>query len=124
MNETYRRIAPVLASIAIIIVIAVLRERSKVLAAITATMPINITLALWIITVSDGTDQETVVSFVRSMVIGVIGTLIWLLAVWLATRAGWAFPRLLLVGYLAWGTAIGAIFAIQSVVGKSSIFPR
>jgi len=124
VNETYRRIAPVLASIVIIIVIAVLRERSKLLAAITATMPINITLALWIVTVSDGTDQETVVSFVRSMVIGVIGTLIWLLAVWLAARAGWAFPRLLLVGYLAWGIAIGGIFALQSFLGSAFIFSR
>jgi hypothetical protein len=122
LNETYRRIAPVLASIAIIIVIAVLRERSKALAAITATMPINVALALWIIYVSDGTDQETVVSFVRSMVIGVIGTLIWLLAVWLAARAGWALPRLLLVGYIAWGIATGAIFALQSLIGRSSIF--
>jgi len=124
MNETFHRIAPVLASIAIIVVIAVLRERSRALAAITATMPINVALALWIIFVSDGTDQETVVSFVRSMVIGVIGTLIWLLAVWLAARAGWKLPRLLLVGYVAWGIAIGAIFALQSFLGSSSIFPR
>lgn len=124
MNETYRRVAPVLASIAIIILIAILRERSRALAAITATMPINITLALWIITVSDGTDQETVVNFVRSMVIGVIGTLIWLLTVWLAARGGWTLPRLLLVGYLAWGLTIGAIFALQSLVGNSSIFPH
>jgi hypothetical protein len=124
VNETYRRIAPVLASIGIIIVIAVLRERSKALAAITATMPINITLALWIITASDGSDQETVVSFVRSMVIGIVGTLIWLLAVWLAARAGWTLPRLLVVGYLAWAIAIGAIFALQSAVGNSLIFPR
>ena len=122
MNETYRRIAPVLASIAVIIVIAVLRERSKALAAITATMPINVALALWIITVSDGTDQENVVSFVRSMVIGVTGTLIWLLTVWLAARAGWKLPRLLLVGYLAWGTVIGAVFALQSFLGSTSIF--
>jgi hypothetical protein len=107
-----------------VIQIAVLRERSKALAAITATMPINVALGLYLITVADGTDQETVVSFVRSMVIGVIGTLIWLLAVWLAARAGWTLGRLLLVGYLAWGIAIGAIFALQSLVGRSSIFPR
>jgi hypothetical protein len=107
-----------------VIQIAVLRERSKALAAITATMPINVALGLYLITVADGTDQETVVSFVRAMVIGVIGTLIWLLAVWLAARAGWTLPRLLLVGYLAWGIAIGAIFALQSLVGRSSIFPR
>ena len=122
MNEIWRRFGPVLASIVIIIVIALLRERSKALAAITATMPINVALALWLIYVPEGTDQAAVVDFVRSMVVGVIGTLIWLLAVWAAARAGWDLPRLLLAGYVAWGIAIGAIFALQSLLGGPSIF--
>jgi hypothetical protein len=123
MNDAWRRIGPVLLSIAIIIVIAVFRERSRVLAAITATMPINVALALYLIYVAEGTDQAAVVDFVRSMVFGVIGTLVWLLAVWVAARAGWRLPRLLLVGYVAWAVVIGAIFALQSWVGGSSIFP-
>ena len=122
MNDTLRRIGPVLLSIVIIIVIALLRERSRVLAAITATMPINVALALYLIYVAEGTDQAAVVDFVRSMVLGVTATLIWLLAVWLAARAGWRLPRLLLVGYVAWGIAIGAIFALQSLLGTPSIF--
>jgi len=116
VNETWRRVGPVLASIAIIIVIAMLRGRSKVLSAITATMPINVALGLWLIYAAEGTDQAAVVDFVRSMVIGVIGTLIWLLAVWMAARAGWGLGRLLLVGYAAWGVSIGLIFTLQFLV--------
>jgi hypothetical protein len=46
------------------------------------------------------------------------------LAVWLAARAGWPLPRLLPVGYLASGIAIGAVFALQSFLGNSSISSR
>lgn len=123
MNETWRRIAPVLASIAIVIVIALLRERSKAVAAITATMPINVALALWLIYAGEGTDQSAVVDFVRSMIVGVSATLVWLLVVWVAAWAGWGLPRLLLVGYVAWAVAIAAIFTLQSLVGGASIFP-
>jgi len=124
MNETWRRVGPVLASIGIIVVIALLRERSKALAAITATMPVSIALGLWIVYVAEQGDPTAVVSFVRSMLIGIAATAIWLLAVWLAARAGWGLPRLLLVGYLAWGITIGAIFAFQSLMGDSPILPH
>jgi len=118
MNETLRRIAPVLASIAIILLIAVLRARSKAVAAITATMPINIALGLWIVYVAEEGDPTAVVSFVQSMFVGIVATAIWLLAVWLAARAGWGLPRLLVVGYAAWAVTIAAVFAFQSVVGS------
>lgn len=116
MNESWRRIAPVFASIAVIIVIAILREGSKALAAITATMPISVALALWIIHTGEGTDQAALVEFIRSMIVGVLATLVWLLAVWLTARAGWGLGGLLLVGYVAWAAAIAAIFALQAVL--------
>jgi hypothetical protein len=115
MNENWRRIAPVLASIGIIIVIAVLRERSKTLAAITATMPVTIALSLWIVYVAEGGDQSAVVTFTRSMFFALIAAWAWLLAVWLAARAGWGLGRLILVGYLAWAAATAAILLLQSL---------
>jgi hypothetical protein len=117
MNENWRRIAPVLASIAIIIGIAVLRARSKVLAAVTATMPVSIALGLWIVYVAEDGDQTAVVAFARSMLLGLIATATWPFAVWLAARAGWGLPRLLLVGYVAWGIATGVILLLQSLLG-------
>ena len=88
MNGATRRILPVLASIAIIVVIAILRDRSKALAAITTTMPVSIALGLWIVYIGEGGDRDAVISFTRSMVLVIIGTATWLLAVWLGARAG------------------------------------
>jgi hypothetical protein len=117
MNDTWRRIAPVLASIAIIILIAVLRDRSKALAAVTATMPVNIALGLWIVFVAADGDQAAVVGFARSMFFGLIATVLWLLAVWLAARAGWGLGRLLLAGYVVWAVATVAILLLRSLLG-------
>lgn len=118
MTETLRRFAPVLASILIIILIAVLRARSKAVAAITATMPVNIALGLWIVYVSEEGDAESVISFVESMFVGIVATAIWLVAVWAAARAGWDLPLLLLAGYAAWAVTIAAVFAYQSLAGR------
>jgi hypothetical protein len=117
MNETWRRIAPVLASIAVIIVLAVLRARSRVLAAVTATMPVTIALGLWIVYVAEDGDRTAVVTFARSMLLGLIATATWPLAVWLGARAGWGLPRLLLVGYVAWAITAGVILLLQSLFG-------
>ena len=123
MRETLERFGPVAASIAIILVIAILRERSKAIAAITATMPINMTLALWLIYAADGTTQTEVVGLVRSMVFGVLASLCWLLAVWLGARAGLGLGRLLIVGYGAWGFLLTIVFLIPSLLGGPTIFP-
>jgi len=116
MTETLQRVAPVLASILIIILIAVLRARSKTVAAITATMPVNVALGLWIVYVSEEGNPDTVVSVVRSMFIGVAATAVWLLAVWMAARAGWDLPLLLVTGYAAWALTIATVFALQALV--------
>ena len=61
---------PVVSSIVIILVVAVLRERSKTLATIFAVMPINMPLALWVM-VSSGPDNTSVLTtYVRSFMIG------------------------------------------------------
>ena len=42
-------VLPVLASVLVLVLIAAVEKQSKSIAAITATMPVNMTLALWII---------------------------------------------------------------------------
>ena len=123
MKGTLERFGPVAASILVIIVIALLRERSKAIAAITATMPINVTLALWLIYAADGTTQTEMVSFVRSMVFGVFASLCWLLAVWVASRAGLSLGWLLVAGYGTWGLLLVIAILIPSLLGTPAIFP-
>ena len=113
MSGTWARIGPVAGSIGIIILIAVLRERSESLAAITATMPMTVALALWIM-YAQGTDQSAVVDFVKSMALGLVGSLGWLLVVWVGARAGWGLGRLLAAGYGAWGLIVCVVFLLQS----------
>ena len=68
MNETWRQVVPVLISIVILIVIAIVRASSKTLAAIISTMPVTIVLSLWIVYAAEGGDQASVVNYTRSMV--------------------------------------------------------
>lgn len=65
---SFQKIFPVLTSIAIIIVVAILRDRSRAVAAVLATMPINIPLALWIVSSGSDNDPQVMSDFVRSLI--------------------------------------------------------
>jgi len=118
MNLNWGQVGPVVVSIGILLLIALLRASSKTLAAITATMPINIVLALWLIYAAEGTDRAAIVRFTGSMLVGVGATFIFLGAVWLAARAGWGLVPMLLSGYLAWGATLALIFGLQQLLGS------
>jgi len=102
-----RQIAPVALSILLIIAVAVVRSYSKTLAALTATMPINIPLALWIVYSASGADQATLVDFTASLLVGLVGTVACVAAMYLGARAGLRFLPTLAVGYVAWGLVSG-----------------
>ena len=72
---TGERVFPVLVSIAVIVLVAVVQERSRFLAAVLATMPLTAPLALWIVfSATKGSHQQTA-DFALSMVGGFIGAL-------------------------------------------------
>ncbi len=102
---------PIITSIVIILIVAVLRERSRTLAAILGTMPINMPLVMWIIWSTPDTTQPIMLGFVRSLVIGMVPTMLWLAIVYLALRGGWQLWSALLSGYVAWGVLLAV--AIQ-----------
>jgi len=108
---TLQKTLPIITSILIILIVAVLRERSRTLTAILGTMPINMPLVLWIVWSTPGTDQPAMVGFVRSLIIGMVPTMLWLAIVYLALRAGWSLMSTLIAGYAAWGVLIAV--AIQ-----------
>ena len=110
-------ILPVLLSIVVIILVAVLEKQSKFAAAITATMPIGATLALWIVYSANSGDQETMKDFSTGLLLGIIPSIGFLFAAWFASRAGLKLAPLLLVGYVAWGVLLGAIVMLRRVIG-------
>ncbi len=112
MSDSWRQIMPVLVSIVIIIVIAVLRSYSKTLTAITATMPLNIALTLWIVSTAEKSDSGTMQNFTGSLLVGIISTVVFVVAIWLAARAGLRLGPVLVVGYLAWAATTGLSFLL------------
>ena len=115
MEIVWSRVLPVLISISIIILVSILRETSKTLASILATMPINIPLALWV--VSADSTPATIETFTRSLFINILPTLAFLLVVWLAARAGWHLMPMIAAGYGAWAVGLGLVFFIRWALG-------
>lgn len=110
-------VLPVLLSIVVIILVAVLEKQSKFAAAITATMPIGATLAIWIVYAANSGDQETMKDFSKGLLFGIIPTIGFLFAVWFASRAGLKLVPLLMVGYVVWGVLLGVIVMLRRSIG-------
>ena len=110
-------ILPVLLSIIVIILVAVFEKQSKLAAAITATMPIGATLALWIVYSANRGERDTMEQFSTGLLIGIIPTIGFLVAAWLSARAGLKLIPMLLVGYTVWGVVLGLILIFRMVLG-------
>lgn len=110
-----QRALPVVVSILIILAVAVLRDRSRTLAAILAVMPINIPLALWVIAGGSDGDPRVLSETIRSMFFGLLPGLVWLGVVLWAVRAGWAILPAIVAGYVVWLLLIAALFALGAL---------
>ncbi len=111
--DTWRQVGPVLLSILIILAVAVLRNHSRVLAGILGTMPINVALALWIVYSGANGEKSSIRQYTDTLPFGILGTVAFILAVWLAARAGWKLLPMLAVGYVTWGVTLALIFALK-----------
>ena len=110
-------VVPVVASIVVIILVAVLEKQSKLVAAITATMPLTAPLALWIVYSSVGGERTAVTEFSFGLLLGIIPTVAFLAAVWLACHAGLKLGSMILVGYGVWGIVLAIIVVVRRVLG-------
>jgi hypothetical protein len=112
-------ILPVLLSIVVIILVAVLEKQSKFAAAITATMPIGATLAIWIVYSANSGDQQTMKDFSVGLLMGIIPSIGFLIAAWLSFRAGLKLMPMLAAGYAVWGALLGLIIFLRNLFGLS-----
>jgi hypothetical protein len=100
------RVIPVAVSVLVIVVVAIVQERSRYLAATLAAMPLTAPLAMWIVfSASDG-DQRQTADFVASMVMGFAASLVFIVACWLGLRQGWGFAMTLIVASAVWLTIV------------------
>jgi len=103
---TLQKTLPVITSIVIIVLVAFLRDRSRTLATILATMPINIPLALWVVFGAGDYEQRDVEVFVRALLPGIIATTIWIAVVFGALHFNVRLAPAVLVGYAIWAVLI------------------
>lgn len=117
MEIAWQRVLPVIVSILVIIAVAIVRQYSKTLAAITATMPINIPLAMWIVFSGSENDPQTRIDFTEGMLTGIFPTVIFLIVIFLTTRAGWTLIPTLIAGYIVWGAALLLLLGLRRMIG-------
>jgi hypothetical protein len=116
----WNEIAPVMISVTVIILVAVLQRQSKLIAGVTATMPVTIPLALWIVYSSNHGDQAAVAQFTQSLVTGIIPTAAFVATIWLASRAGMKLLPMIGLGYTVWGTILATVIWIRRMWGGLS----
>ena len=110
-------ILPVILSILVIILVAVVEKHSKLFAALTATMPLSAPLALWIVHSSNAGDKTVVSQFSLSLLLGLLPTLAFLITVWLAARAGMKLVPILLTGYGVWAVGAIILYLLRNALG-------
>jgi hypothetical protein len=113
----WHEIVPVIVSVSVILLVAFLEKQSKLIAAVTATMPLTIPLALWIVYSSSQGDKAAVVQFTQSLVFGIIPTVAFAVAAWLAARAGLKLGAIIVVGYATWGVVLLVVMSIKRALG-------
>jgi hypothetical protein len=110
-------ILPVLFSIAVIILVAIIEKQSKLFAALTATMPLSAPLALWIVYSSNAGDKAAISQFSLSLLLGLLPTLAFLITVWLAARAGMRLAPIILTGYGVWALGATILYLLGNTLG-------
>ena len=110
-------ILPVVLSILVILLVAVLEKQSKLFAALAATMPLATPLALWIVYSSNAGDKTTVSQFSLSLLLGIFPTLAFLLTIWLGARAGMKLAPMILTGYGVWVVGAMILYFLRNILG-------
>jgi len=112
-----QNILPVVLSIVVIILVAILEKQSKLFAALTATMPLAAPLALWIVYSSNAGDKSVVSQFSLSLLLGLLPSLAFLVTVWLAARAGMKLVPMILTGYGVWAAGATVLYLLRNTLG-------
>lgn len=117
MTIVWSKLLPVIASIGIIIAIAIMREYSRALSAIFATMPLNIPLGMWIVYAGAENKQAELAQFSEAVLLNIVPTIGFMLVAWQTTRHGWDLVPSIIAGYAAWAVGMVLIFVLRQVLG-------
>lgn len=113
-----QRIYQLLISFAIITAIALVSDRSRVMASVLSVMPLSMTLGMWFVHTGTNGGSEVTADFVRMVLFGLIPTAIFTVVCWFGFRQGWSLWVVLVAGYSIWLLAMGCYRLIDShIVG-------
>ena len=110
-------ILPVVLSVIVIILVAIIEKQSRLIAAITATMPLGIPLAIWIVHSSSEGDQAAVAEFTKGIMLGIVPTLGFILTAWLVSRNSDSLGKILGMGFGVWGIMAVLLVLVRRWLG-------
>jgi hypothetical protein len=111
-------VLPVVLSMVVIALVAILQKQSKLVAAFTATMPLNAVLALWIVYAAGDGDRAAMAEFSQGLLLGVLPSIGFLVSVWFTSRAGLKLVPMILIGYAVWGIGVCAILVARKLLAS------
>ncbi|HEU5100808.1 MAG TPA: hypothetical protein VFU22_17385 [Roseiflexaceae bacterium] len=98
MPTTYR----ILIGCALITAVSLISDRSRTLAGILGTAPINIPIILWILWGKSNDEYVNVEQTARSMMLGIASTACFIAVCWYGFHRRWPFALTLAAGYVVW----------------------
>lgn len=113
----WHEVLPVIISIGVIMLVAVLQKQSKLIAAVTATMPVTIPLALWIVYSSSQGEKQAVENFSQSLVFGIIPTAAFVVALWITARLGMKLAPMIVSAYTVWAGTLALVLGLRRLLG-------
>ena len=98
MPTTYR----ILVGCALITAVALISDRSRTMAGILGTAPINIPIVLWIIWSKSESTYADIELTSRSMLLGIASTACFIAVCWYGFGRRWPFALTMGAGYIIW----------------------
>ncbi|HBY94919.1 MAG: hypothetical protein M5U01_39400 [Ardenticatenaceae bacterium] len=86
----------------ILTAVTLVSQYSRRLAGIVSTLPVNITVALWVVYSITGSRPQAVAPLALGMIWGLMSTMLFVVICWYTLTRGWALPKVLLFGYAVW----------------------
>jgi len=108
----------ILVGCVVISAVAVVSDRSRALAGILATAPINIPIILWILWGKSEGDYPGMQITTRSMLVGIFSTACFIAVCYLGFSRRWPLLPTLGVGYLVWAVVVFGPALARRLVGS------
>lgn len=112
----WARVLPVLVSIAVIILVAMVRNSSRTLAVYLATMPLQIPLSLWIASSGGADNQASMIALADGILLSLISLVVFTIIVWITAHLGWKVAPMILAGYIGWAVSALIILAARGLL--------